>query len=221
MSDNFPNRQPVRWNNSPESKIIRCPKDHIRIDEATFPMTEDKLEILVVEGTAREGRKSIRPARYVTRRLEDRGHEPELFDLDDREIPMLNHTRYSDNDKHPEDIEEFGRKVEQADGLVVVSPEYNHSIPGSLKNLLDHLYPEYDGKPFSFVTVSGGGFGGVRCLKDLRDLTATFGGYPGPDIPVSNVGQTFNEDSELEDEAYVDRFENFIDDVVDHTTKLS
>lgn len=184
-------------------------------------MTADKLEILVVEGTAREGRKSIRPARYVTNELGYRGHDAELFDLADRDIPMLENTRYSDNDKHPEDIEEFGQKVESADGLVIVSPEYNHSMPGSLKNLLDYLYPEYNGKPFSFVTVSGGAFGGVRSLKDLRDLTATFGGHLGPDIPVSEVGQTFSENSELEDEAYEERFENFLDDVVKHTAEFS
>ena len=184
-------------------------------------MTEDKLEILVVEGTAREGRKSIRPARYVTRKLGERGHEAELFDLADRDIPMLKHTRYSDNDKHPKDIEEFGQKVESADGLLIVSPEYNHSMPGSLKNLLDHLYPEYNGKPVSFVTVSGGAFGGVRGIGHLHDVFLEFGTHVGPDIPVSNVSQTFNEDSELEDEAYEERFENFLDDAVEHTERFS
>ncbi|QKQ98317.1 hypothetical protein GKQ38_02185 [Candidatus Nanohaloarchaea archaeon] len=186
-----------------------------------FFMTEDKLELLVIEGTAREGRKSIRPALYVTRKLNSRGHDTELFDLADREIPMLEHTRYSDNDKHPEDIEEFGQKVEKADGLVVVSPEYNHSIPGSLKNLLDHLYPEYNDKPFSFVTVSGGSFGGVRALSHLHDVALEFGGNIGPDIPVSNVGSTFNEEGELEDDNYIDRFESFLDDVEEHTARYS
>lgn len=184
-------------------------------------MTEDKLEILVIEGTAREGRKSIRPARYVTRKLNNRGHEAELFDLADRDIPMLKHTRYSDNDKHPADIEEFGQKVESADGLLVISPEYNHSMPGSLKNLLDHLYPEYNDKSVSFVTVSGGGFGGVRALSHLHDVFLEFGANIGPDIPVSNVGQTFNEDAELEDDAYGGRFENFLEDVVEHTATFS
>lgn len=181
----------------------------------------DKLNILVVEGTAREGRKSIRPARYVTRKLSERGHEAELFDLGERDIPMLQYTRYSDNDKHPEDVEVFGQKVEEADGLVIVAPEYNHSIPGSLKNLLDYLFPEYDGKAFSFVTVSGGGFGGVRALSHLHDVALEFGAYVGPDIPVSNVGNTFNENSELEDGDYEDRFDSFLDDVEEHTRKFS
>lgn len=181
----------------------------------------DKLNILVIEGTAREGRKSIRPAEYVTTKLSEKGHEAELFDLADRDIPMLKYTRYSDNDKHPEDVEVFGQKVEEADGLVIVSPEYNHSMPGSLKNLLDYLFPEYDGKPFSFVTVSGGGFGGVRALSHLHDVALTFGGHVGPDISVSNVSSTFNEESELVDEPYQERFESFIEDVEEHTAKFS
>lgn len=184
-------------------------------------MTDNKLELLIVEGTAREGRKSIRPARYVTQKLKDRGHDAELFDLADRDIPMLEHTRYSDNDKHPADIEEFGQKVESADGLVVVSPEYNHSMPGSLKNLLDHLYPEYNGKPVSFVTVSGGAFGGVRGISHLHDVFLEFQAHIGPDIPVSKVGNTFDENSELVDEAYDERFENFLDDVAEHTAEFS
>ncbi|MFB6193387.1 MAG: NADPH-dependent FMN reductase [Candidatus Nanohaloarchaea archaeon] len=184
-------------------------------------MPERKLDILVIIGTVREERKSIRPAKYVVEKLEERGHEADLFDMAEKDIPLLKYTRYSDNDKHPEDVEEFGQKVENADGLLIVTPEYNHSIPGALKNLLDYLYPEYDDKPFSFVTVSAGNFGGVRSLSDLRDLVSTLGGHPGPDIPVSNVESIFNEEGEPEDDDYIDRFESFLDEVEEHADRFS
>ncbi|MFB6147560.1 MAG: NADPH-dependent FMN reductase, partial [Candidatus Nanohaloarchaea archaeon] len=165
------------------------------------------MKFLVVEGTVREGRKSIHAARHVA----------ELFDPGEREVPLLETRRYTDPGEPPGDIEEFGQEVEEADGLVLVCPEYNHSYPGALKNLLDYLYPEYDGKPFSFVTVSGGGFGGVRVQEDLESLAVTLGGIPGPSLPVSNVGDVFSEEGELVDDDYVERFRDFRDRVVEHT----
>jgi NAD(P)H-dependent FMN reductase len=177
------------------------------------------MKFLVVEGTVREGRKSIHAARHVTELLDER-HEAELFDPAERDIPYLGNRRYKDDETPtPEDVEEFGAKVEEADCIVLVAPEYNHSYPGVLKNLLDFLYPEYDGKPFSYVTVSAGGFGGVHALEDLESLTVTLGGIPGPSIPVSSIGDVFSEDGELADSDYEERFREFAENVVEHARK--
>lgn len=182
-------------------------------------MTALSLKILVVQGTVRDGRKSIHPARYVTDRFHEKGHDVELFDMKDYEIPLFRNRRDAVSDPHP-DVDEFGQKVEAADALVIVAPEYNHSIPGTLKNLLDHLFPEYEDKPFSYVTVSAGGFGGVRALSHLHDITLEFNAHPGPDLPVSNVRDAFDEDGTLIDETYEDRFEEFIEAVVDHAEQF-
>ncbi len=178
------------------------------------------LEFLVIEGTVRNGRKSIHVAREIVGEFENQDYSAELFDPREKDIPLLETRRYTDPEEPPEDVEEFGRKVEEADCLVIVTPEYNHSIPGALKNLLDYLYPEYDDKPFSYVTVSGGGFGGVRALEDLESLTVTLGGLPGPSLAVSRVNQVFK-DGELVDEDYAERFENFVEDSVEHVRKFS
>lgn len=189
-------------------------------------MTDSSLTILVVVGTVRDSRKSIHPARYVTERFEEKGHEAELFDMKDYEIPLLKERRFSSSDPHP-DVDTFGRKVEEADLIVIVTPEYNHSIPGALKNLLDHLYPEYEDKPFSYVTVSAGGFGGIRALSHLHDITlelnAAHSGphaHPGPDLPVSNVADVFDEKSNLIDDTYDDKFEDFVKQAVKHAEQF-
>lgn len=174
------------------------------------------MKVLVIEGTVREGRVSIHAARYVERILDQR-IDAELFDIKQKDIPMLENRRDKDSE-NPPDVEEFGRKVEEADGLVIVSPEYNHSYPGALKNLMDHLYPEYDGKPFAYVTVSGGGFGGVRAQEDLESLTVTLGGIPGPSIPVSRASEVFDGEEVIDDD-YRERFEDFADRVVEHVDK--
>lgn len=181
----------------------------------------DRLRFLVIEGTVREGRKSIHAARHVTELLREDGHVAELFDMAERDVPLLRTRRYKDSGEPPEDVEQFGRMVEDADGIIIVTPEYNHSYSGALKNLLDYLYPEYDNKPFSFVTVSGGGFGGVRAQKDLNDLVVTLGGWPGPSLPVSGVQDVFDVEGELVDEEYGERFDIFVEKAVEHTRQFS
>lgn len=176
---------------------------------------------LVVIGTVRNGRQSIHPAREIVDRLESRGHDVEFFDMAERDIPLLETRTYADPGEPPADVQEFASLVEACDGLIIVSPEYNHTMPGALKNLIDHCYPEYEDLPFSFVTVSAGGFGGVRLATDLRELALTLNAWPGPSLPVSNVGDIFSDDGALVDEEYDDRFESFLDDVEDHTERFA
>lgn len=183
-------------------------------------MTAPSLKILVVQGTIREERSSIHPARYVSDRFREKGHDVELFDMKDYEVPLFRNRRDAVGDPHP-DVDAFGEKVEAADVFVIVTPEYNHSIPGTLKNLLDHLYPEYEDTAFSYVTVSAGRFGGIRALSHLHDITLEFNGHPGPDLPVSNVRNAFAEDGSLIDEAYEDRFEEFVEAVVEHAEQFA
>lgn len=178
------------------------------------------MKFLVVEGTVRDGRTSIHAARHVTELLRTTGHDVDLFDPAERDIPPLQTRRYTDPGEPPEDVEVFGQLVEESDGIILVSPEYNHSYPGVLKNLLDYLYPEYEDKPFAYISVSAGGFGGVRLLEQLRLLTVTLHGHPGPALPVSRAREVF-EDGELVDEEYTERFQDFVEKVVAHTERFT
>ena len=173
------------------------------------------MKALFVIGSTREGRASDNAAEYIAERLESKGHEAELFDLRQKQFPFLNDRTYADGEKAPEPAEELSEKVTETDCLVMVTPEYNHSIPGVLKNALDHLYPEYDGKAFAYVTTSSGGFGGVRALSHLHDITLAFNARPGPDLPVSNIGDVFGENGRLLDDSYKDRIDSFIKDIED------
>lgn len=167
------------------------------------------MKVLIVVGTCRDGRNSIYPAREAEKKFEEAGHEAEIFDLKENKIPFLGERRHRTDEPHP-NVEKFGQKVEGCDGLVIVTPEYNHSYSAELKNALDHLYPEYEDKPFYYITVSAGRFGGVRALSHLHDVTLELGGFPGPDLPVSKVTQIF-EDGELVENSYEERFEDFVD----------
>jgi NAD(P)H-dependent FMN reductase len=178
------------------------------------------MKVLVVEGTVREGRKSIHAAHKTVECFNDNGHDAELFDLEDRDIPMLQTRTYADEGQPPEDVQQFSEKVEDADTVVLVVPEYNHSVPGSLKNLLDHLYPEYEDKPFGYITVSAGGFGGVRAQTHLNEITLALNAFPGPSLAVSRVNDVFNDQGDLVDEDYKDRFDGFVGKLEDFVQKL-
>lgn len=178
------------------------------------------MRFLVIPGTVRDGRASIHAARYVTQLFQEAGHDAELFDLAERDVPFLQERRYKTENPHP-DVEAFGQLVEESDGLIIVTPEYNHTLPGALKNLLDHLYPEYEDKPFSYVTVSNGPWGGVRMQEDLNRLTVVFKAYPGPNLPVRHVGEVFDAEGNIVDADYQERFEDFVEEAVAHTERFS
>lgn len=179
------------------------------------------MDFLILVGTAREGRKTIRPARAVEQKFLDAGHNIEFFDLKHKEIPPLGNRTYKEDETPvPDDIKKLSQKVEETDCLVIVSPEYNHSIPGVLKNTLDYLYPEYDDLPFAYVTDSAGGFGGLRAISHLHDITLGLGGLPGPSLPISNVGEVLGEEGEIIDESYHSRIEGFVEDTVEHVEKF-
>lgn len=180
----------------------------------------DTRRVMIIPGTVREDRSSIHPARYVAGRFRDRDLDVELFDMRERRIPLMESMRSID-DPTPPDVEAFGQSIEATDLIVLVTPEYNHSIPGALKNLLDYLYEEYDGKPFAYITVSSGPYGGVRALNHLNDVVLELGGRPGPDLPVANVREVFDADGTLADEAYEDRFDGFVDDALEHARAIA
>jgi NAD(P)H-dependent FMN reductase len=154
----------------------------------------------VILGSVRRGRKSPIVARFIVERLRRSGKfEPELFDLAEYNLPIMEE-RLRLRDDPPPAVIAMGAKLMRADAIVVVSPEYNNGYPGVLKNALDYFLPEYKRKPVGIVTVSGGGFGGVNALAQLRLVFLTMGAYPLPlRLPVSRVQDAFDEDDNPKD----------------------
>jgi len=125
---------------------------------------------------------------------------------------------------HPRGVVEFAGKIARADFVVIVSPEYNNGYPGVLKNALDYLGPEYKRKrkPMAIVTVSGGGFGGLNALAQLRLVTLGMGAFPIPAaLPFSRVQDVFSEGGELKDLAYEKRADAFIAEVLWFTEAIA
>jgi NAD(P)H-dependent FMN reductase len=172
------------------------------------------LNTAVIYGSARRARQGIKAARFVARKLEERNHAVTLVDSLEHELPILD-LMYKEYDagKAPEAMETVGRILQAADGFVVVSAEYNHSIPAALKNLLDHYQSEYLYKPSAIVTYSAGPFGGVRALINLRAILAELGTPSIPSaFPVAQIHNAFDDDGVALEGAYDDRVVKFLDE---------
>jgi NAD(P)H-dependent FMN reductase len=134
----------------------------------------DKLKIKVILGSTRENRFGERPAKWILEKakmVED--FDVEMLDLRDFNIPFYDSplSPKFDGYKLPnEAAEKWASKIAEADGYIIVTPEYNHGYSAVLKNAIDHLYYEWNKKPLSFV--SYGSVGGSRAVEQLRLVAA-------------------------------------------------
>ena len=126
------------------------------------------LYIPMIVGSTRRDRQSIKVARFVLARLQQRAAvQTELLDLLEFDFPIMEE-RLHRRDDPPLRLQEFGEKIGRAGSLVITTPEYNNGYPGVLKNALDHLLPEYERKPIAIVTVSAGDRGSEGKVEMTR-----------------------------------------------------
>ena len=132
-------------------------------------MENRPLFIPVILGTARKGRASENVTKFVFNEVQRReGVETELIDIRELAFPI---------DDAGEQIKDakFSATIERADGLVIVTPEYNHGYPGLLNHVLDSNLKEYIHKAVGVCGVSAGGFGGVRVIENLLPVLRELG----------------------------------------------
>ncbi len=132
-------------------------------------MDNRPLFIPVILGTSRKGRASENVAKFVFGEVQKReGVETELIDIRELAFPI---------DDAGEQIKDaaFSATIERADGIIIVTPEYNHGYPGLLKHVLDSNLKEYIHKAVGVCGVSAGGFGGVRVIENLLPVLRELG----------------------------------------------
>src|SRR4051812_1206618 len=130
------------------------------------------MKVLIIVGTVREGRISTHQAKWIykTANRQD-GIEAELLDLKDYPLPFFNEPispRYNPERQPEEAVKKWLDKVNEADAYIVVTPEYNHSIPGVLKNAIDYIDWQFNRKPSAIV--SHGTVGGARAAMHLKEV---------------------------------------------------
>ena len=130
------------------------------------------VKIAIIIGSTRPGRVGEQVGRWVYDLAKQRKDaEFELVDLEDFNLPLLDEPIPPSQGKYSkEHTKRWAAKVESFDGYIFVTPEYNHGIPGALKNALDFLYAEWNNKAAGFVGY--GSAGGTRAVESLRLVMA-------------------------------------------------
>ena len=126
------------------------------------------MRIGVILGSTRPGRRGEQVAIWVMDQARHRTDaEFELVDLRDYPLPHLDEPLPPSMGQYQnEHTKQWADKIASFDGFVFVTPEYNHSTSGVLKNAIDYLYAEWNNKAVGFV--SYGGVGGARAAEHLR-----------------------------------------------------
>jgi chromate reductase len=156
-------------------------------------------------------------------KLVPEGAKLEIFDLEG--IPPLNQDL---ENRMPQKVKEFKAKIRLADALLIVTPEYNYSVPGVLKNAIDWASRpfgdnSFNGKPVAIMSASPGIVGGLRAQYHLRQILVALNMHAinRPEVCVMSVDEKIDEKGRLIDEETKKRIKQLLKSLIDWTERLT
>jgi NAD(P)H-dependent FMN reductase len=187
---------------------IYCTQQQSLYIEQTTKQVMAKIALIV--GSVRRDRQGIKVARWMNEKLKNRNHIVFFIDPLELNLPLLDRM-YKEMMDPSEEMKSFRNKINDAEGYLAVTPEYNHSISSAMKNTLDYFLEEYYFKPSAIVSYSPGIFGGINAAQQLRLVFAELGAPSiSSSFPIPRVHKAFNEDGILIDVAYDKRVLKFL-----------
>lgn len=146
-----------------------------------------------------------------------------VVDLSTLDIPIYNYD--TETEGFPDAVVQLKKQIEQADMLIIASPEYNHSIPGGLKNAIDWLSRGTNSlsrKTVAIMGASSGRIGTARMQMHLRIILANLNVFvtPYPEVLVSNAEELVNEQGTITDERTTRQIEKLITKTIEYTQAL-
>ncbi len=162
--------------------------------------------LAIISSSVRAGRNSHRVALYFKNYLEaNKLATVDMLDLNEYKFPVFDERlRLQENPSAA--VLDFATKIKAADGVLIVTPEYNGGYPASLKNVIDVLYDEWHRKPVAISTVSEGIFGGTQVITSLQFSLWKIRAWTVPAMfPVPKVKDSFNEAGNPTDKAGTDK----------------
>lgn len=179
------------------------------------------IRILGIAGSLRQASYNRGTLRAAVELAPD-GAEIEIFELNG--IPGFNQ---DEEQNPPEKVAEFKRKIREADAILFVTPEYNYSVPGVLKNAIDWASRPYgdnafDGKPAAIMGASIGNIATARAQYHLRQMMVFLNMFPvnQPEVMIGNAGERFDENGNLTDETTKIFIRQLLQNLVDWTRRI-
>ncbi len=164
------------------------------------------MQLLVICGTNRLNSNTHKAATWVEAFVRGRGHAVDFVDFHAFPLPWVGQEAPSPADRATTDCDQvkaWSERVQRAEAVIIVAPEYNHGYPGVLKNALDLIYAELNYKPVLVCGVSAGSLGGARMVEQLRLVLIEFRAVPIREaVYFRGSGNLFDADGKLTDLAY-------------------
>lgn len=181
----------------------------------------NKIKILGFAGSLRKGSYNKALLRAALELLPEDA-SLDIFDLEG--IPPYNQDL---DDSMPERVKEFKKKIRAADAILIVTPEYNYSIPGVLKNAIDWASRppgnnSWDGKPVAIMSASIGMLGGARAQYHLRQIFVYINMFPviRPEVIVPFVQDKVDQNGRVTDEKTRRKIRELLESLVAWTRRL-
>jgi NAD(P)H-dependent FMN reductase len=162
--------------------------------------------LAIISASVRIKRNSNRVALYLKKYIEENKlASVEILDLNEYQFPIFNERLKYQSDPSPKTLD-FAEKIKSANGVIIVTPEYNGGYPASLKNVVDLLMDEWHHKPVAISTVSAGAFGGTQVITSLQFTLWKMKALTVPAMfPVPKVQETFDENGNATDKTSTDK----------------
>lgn len=165
------------------------------------------MKLLVIIGSTRTNRNAGRVKNWLTSELTKRTNaEYDIVDLRDVNLPFYDEVgsvgglEYEEY-QHPEAVA-WGRQIEQADGFIFVTSEYNHAPPATIKNAIDYAWKGWNYKPMSIISYSTGSIAGARAAEQLRLMSLGVRLLPLPTaVHIGNLTDVIDEDGKVDEAA--------------------
>lgn len=179
---------------------------------------QDMVKIVGINGSLRAKSYSYQALTLAIQRVQALGASTEILDLRQMQLPFC-----IGSDDYPgyPDVVRLRETVQEADGLILVTPEYHGGVSGVLKNALDLMtFDHLSGKVTGLLSVLGGQ-ANSNALNELRLIIRWVHGWVIPEqIAFGRAWQAFGEDGKLLDEKLSKRLDQFAESLVDHSRKL-
>jgi len=176
------------------------------------------MKIVGIGGSLRPDASSYQALAVAIGRVQALGASTEVLDLRQMQLPFC-----TGGDEYPgyPDVVRLRETVQEADGLILATPEYHGGVSGVLKNALDLMsFDQLSGKVTGLISVLGGP-SNSNALNELRLIMRWVHGWVIPEqIAIGQSWKAFGEDGKLLDEKLSQRFDQFAESLVEHTRKL-
>ncbi|MDB5182085.1 MAG: NADPH-dependent reductase [Candidatus Saccharibacteria bacterium] len=161
------------------------------------------MKLGIIVGTTREGRQTPKQAKWVAKTAANiEGVEVEIIDLADYPMPLFAEAvspRYNPSRTVDSTAQKYMDKLAEQDAYIFVTPEYNHSIPGVLKNSFDYLDWQMMKKPVGIV--SHGTVGGARAAMHLKEIVSEAQAVPmSKFVAFSHMSEAIDEEGTISEE---------------------